>query len=198
MIKKALIALSLCLGIQTASAAMPPFNQKFENNGKPIAEKPIVARDFIEFRTTRGFVKDGFFDMNGQPMSLEQFKGKLVLVDVWGTWSETCLRNVPTMLELQKRYNKPGSKIQVISIALDRKAKRVTKFLKKHNAEALVTWHDPDKILATHLPVDVTPTMFVLDGKGHLVGFLRGYVEWFDPAVGPYFEKLAEKYADRK
>lgn len=45
--------------------------------------------------------------------------------------------------------------------------------------------------------VDVTPSTFVLDGNGHLVGFVRGYIDWADPAVPAYFEKLAEKYADR-
>ncbi len=197
MFKKALIALSLCVGIQSAMAAMPPFNQKYEANGKPIAEKPAVARDFIEFRTTRGFVNDGFKSLDGKPMSLDQFKGKLVVVDVWASWSESCLRNIPNQLLLQKRFNKEGSKVQVISIALDTKPKRLNKFIKKHNATELLTWYDPDKILYAHLPVDVTPSTFVLDGNGHLIGFVRGYIDWSDPAVPSYFEKLAEKYADR-
>ena len=197
MFKKALIALSLCVGIQSAMAAMPPFNQKYEANGKPIAEKPAVARDFIEFRTTRGFVNDGFKSLDGKPMSLDQFKGKLVVVDVWASLSESRFRNIPNLLLLQNRFNKEGSKVQVISIALDTKPKRLNKFIKKHNATELLTWYDPDKILYAHLPVDVTPSTFVLDGNGHLIGFVRGYIDWSDPAVPPYFEKLAEKYADR-
>ena len=59
MFKKALIALAFVIGAQCASAALPAFNQKFEKNGQPIAEKPLVARDFIEFRTARGFPLDG-------------------------------------------------------------------------------------------------------------------------------------------
>ena len=46
MFKKALIALAFVIGAQCASAALPAFNQKFEKNGQPIAEKPLVARDF--------------------------------------------------------------------------------------------------------------------------------------------------------
>ena len=60
MFKKALIALAFVIGAQCASAALPAFNQKFEKNGQPIAEKPLVARDFIEFRTARGFPLDGY------------------------------------------------------------------------------------------------------------------------------------------
>ena len=43
MFKKALIALAFVIGAQCASAALPAFNQKFEKNGQPIAEKPLVA-----------------------------------------------------------------------------------------------------------------------------------------------------------
>ena len=65
MFKKALIALAFVIGAQCASAALPAFNQKFEKNGQPIAEKPLVARDFIEFRTARGFPLDGYKDLAG-------------------------------------------------------------------------------------------------------------------------------------
>ena len=82
MFKKALIALAFVIGAQCASAALPAFNQKFEKNGQPIAEKPLVARDFIEFRTARGFPLDGYKDLAGNPQSLSQFKDKLVIVDV--------------------------------------------------------------------------------------------------------------------
>ena len=93
MFKKALIALAFVIGAQCASAALPAFNQKFEKNGQPIAEKPLVARDFIEFRTARGFPLDGYKDLAGNPQSLSQFKDKLVIVDVWGSWSATCQRS---------------------------------------------------------------------------------------------------------
>lgn len=131
MFKKALIALAFVIGAQCASAALPAFNQKFEKNGQPIAEKPLVARDFIEFRTARGFPLDGYKDLAGNPQSLSQFKDKLVIVDVWGSWSATCQRSAPLMAEFQAKYNKPESRIRFVSISLDKNPKRVTKFAKK-------------------------------------------------------------------
>ena len=128
MFKKALIALAFVIGAQCASAALPAFNQKFEKNGQPIAEKPLVARDFIEFRTARGFPLDGYKDLAGNPQSLSQFKDKLVIVDVWGSWSATCQRSAPLMAEFQAKYNKPESRIRFVSISLDKNPKRVTKF----------------------------------------------------------------------
>lgn len=199
MFKKALIALAFVIGAQCASAALPAFNQKFEKNGQPIAEKPLVARDFIEFRTARGFPLDGYKDLAGNPQSLSQFKDKLVIVDVWGFWSATCQRSAPLMAEFQAKYNKPESRIRFVSISLDKNPKRVTKFAKKTKLpETFTSWHDPDLVIPATLPADVLPGFFVLDGHGHLVGFVRGFVDWADPAVPAYFEKLADKYAVRK
>ena len=117
MFKKALIALAFVIGAQCASAALPAFNQKFEKNGQPIAEKPLVARDFIEFRTARGFPLDGYKDLAGNPQSLSQFKDKLVIVDVWGSWSATCQRSAPLMAEFQAKNNKPESRIRFVLAA---------------------------------------------------------------------------------
>ena len=107
------------------------FNQKFEKNGQPIAEKPMVARDFIEFRTARGFPLDGFKDLAGNPQSLSQFKDKLVIVDVWGSWSATCQRSAPLMAKFQAEYNKPESRIRFVSISNDKNPKRVTRFVQR-------------------------------------------------------------------
>jgi hypothetical protein len=75
----------------------------------------------------------------------------------------------------------------------------VTKFVKKTKLpETFTSWHDPDLVIPATLPADVLPGFFVLDGHGHLVGFVRGFVDWADPAVPAYFEKLADKYAVRK
>ena len=39
------------------------------------------------------------------------------------------------------------------------------------------------------------PAFFVLDANGHMVGFVRGFIDLSDPTVDPYIEKLAAKYA---
>ena len=102
-----------------------------------------------------------------------------------------------TLHPLQERYNKEGSDIQVISIALDQNARRVTKFIEKHNFQGFHTWHDPEQKLSETLPLDVIPSFFVLDGHGHTVGFVRGFVDWSGEGVPAYLEALAKKYAKR-
>ena len=86
-----------------------------------------------------------------------------------------------------------------MSISIDKNPKRVTRFVQRTKLpETFASWYDPDHVIPATLPSDVLPGFFVLDGHGHLVGFVRGFVDWSDPAVPAYFEKLADKYAVRK
>lgn len=199
MFKKALIAFSLCVGLSGAAyAELPAFNQKFYSNGTPLAEKPPVLRDFIEFRTARGFSEEAFLNLKGESVKLSQWRNKLIVVDVWATWCEPCLRSLPAIWDLQKHYNRDDSKVRIVSIALDKNMKRVQKFLKRNNFEGFDTLADTEQKLGDAVPLDVIPSVFVLDGNGKLVGFVRGNVDWKDASVKTYFDRLAEKYAVRK
>ena len=199
MLKQAVIALSLALGLAGAVGATGPqdsvLSQKIHRNGKPIAEKPDVLRDFIEFRTARGFPDIEFTDKDGKPVHPVDWKGSLVLVHAWATWSEHSLREIPHIIALQQRWNKPGSNVRVVALANDLKKRRVEKFIEKHHFEALDTYYDLKDQLSDRVPLDVLPALFVLDAGGHMVGFIRGFVDLSDPAVEGYIEKLAAKYA---
>ena len=116
------------------------------------------------------------------------------------TLEQHCKNSRTTPEALEKDYRAQAeSRIRFVSISLDKNPKRVTKFAKKTKLpETFTSWHDPDLVIPATLPADVLPGFFVLDGHGHLVGFVRGFVDWADPAVPAYFEKLADKYAVRK
>lgn len=209
LLKNVILSLTLALGLTSAASAADAvkkpvvpamtmgLNQKFEANGDPVEGKPGVLRSFIEFRTARGFTTEDFHDINGKPVNLSQFKDKLVLVDVWATWCEPCIRSLPAIKALQEKFNKEESDIRVVSIALDLKPARITKFIERHKFQGFQSWYDPEKNLSEALPLDVIPTFFILDGHGHSIGFVRGFVDWSDPAVVPYLEALAKKYAKR-
>jgi len=56
-------------------------------------------------------------DLNGKPVSLTQYRGKLLLVNFWATWCAPCLKEIPLIINAQKRYGAQG--FQVIGPALD-------------------------------------------------------------------------------
>jgi thiol-disulfide isomerase/thioredoxin len=62
-------------------------------------------------------------DLNGQDVSLAQYKGKVVLVNFWATWCEPCRVEIPWLIEMQKKYADKG--FVILGIALDEEGKSV-------------------------------------------------------------------------
>ena len=58
-----------------------------------------------------------FLDLHGDSISLERWRGKLLVVNFWATWCPPCLREIPAFIELQRRYAADG--VQFVGIALD-------------------------------------------------------------------------------
>jgi peroxiredoxin len=69
-------------------------------------------------------------DIHGQPRSITEWNGKVVLVNFWATWCLPCLTEIPELLTLQDDYGQQG--LQVVGIALQ-KPEEVTGFVSEHN-----------------------------------------------------------------
>src|SRR5438132_535577 len=64
-------------------------------------------------------------DMDGAKISSKEFEGKVVIVDFWATWCQTCVQELPAFAALQDKYGKDG--LVVIGIALDELGAQVVK-----------------------------------------------------------------------
>ena len=62
-------------------------------------------------------------DLSGKTVSLEQFRGKVVLLDFWATWCPPCRMTIPLLINLQEQYGKKGLIILGVSIDDPRKVK---------------------------------------------------------------------------
>ncbi|MGS0694984.1 TlpA family protein disulfide reductase [Shewanella sp. 0m-4] len=167
---------------------------KVYNTGDAI-EKPLIMSRFIEMQSARSVPEVKFTDTKGDEISLKQFKGKLVLVNLWATWCAPCIKEIPQMENI-RQVNK-NNDLVVVPISIDEESDKVQAFLERHKLGHYQTWLDPKKSIDQVMPADVVPATYVFDGSGNLVGFLRGYLDWGDKEVQPYLEKLTAKYANR-
>lgn len=74
-------------------------------------------------------------DIAGNPLSVGNYKGKVVLVDFWATWCGPCVGELPNVIETYKKYHTQG--FEIIGISLDSDRSKLDAFLKKNEG---VTW----------------------------------------------------------
>ncbi|RTR40405.1 TlpA family protein disulfide reductase [Shewanella canadensis] len=169
-------------------------SNKVYNTGEAI-NKPMIMSRFIEMQSAREVPDVTFTDTEGGEINLKQYKGKLVMVNLWATWCAPCIKEIPQMENI--RQTNIDKDLVVLPISIDEESEKVKPFLARHGLAHYKTWLDPNKDIDQVMPADVVPATYVFDGSGNLIGFLRGYLDWGDEEVQPYLEKLIAKYAKR-
>ena len=117
-------------------------------------------------------------DLNGKPVSLSDFKGKVVILDFWATWCGPCVIEIPHFIELYEQYKDRG--FAMVGISLDRQGVGIVKsFIQKYrvNYPILMTDGQVDKAYGG---ITYIPTTFVIDAAGNI---RQKYVGYQDKAV---------------
>jgi thiol-disulfide isomerase/thioredoxin len=127
-------------------------------------------------------------DTSGQSVELSNLRGKLVLVNLWATWCEPCLREMPSLERLQSRL---GDRIAVLAVSEDRGGdKIVAPFIAKLGLKSVKIYIDPKSEVGHALGVRGLPTSFVIDREGKVRGRVEGAAEWDSPKILSVLEPL--------
>ncbi len=122
-----------------------------------------------------------FADAAGRNLSLSDFTGRLVLVNLWATWCAPCRQEMPSLERLQTRL---GDKIAILAISEDRGgSKAVAPFVATFGLKAVKTYLDPDSAVGRAFKVDGLPTSFLIDRQGRVLGRVEGGAEWDSPKM---------------
>ncbi len=118
-----------------------------------------------------------FLDRDGRSYTLEDFGGKVVLVNFWATWCAPCRREMPSLLRLSDRL--AGTDLTVLALSQDRHGwDRIASFLETHGLERLAVYRDPRGATARAAGVRALPTTLLVGRDGREVGRLVGHAEW--------------------
>ena len=116
-------------------------------------------------------------DLNGKPLSIANFKGKVVLIDFWATWCPPCRAEVPNVVAVYNKYHSKG--FEIIGISLDREADKGK--LESYTKENKMPWQQFfdgkywQNELSTKYGVNSIPATYLLDGQGKIIAKnLRG------------------------
>ncbi|MEO0729381.1 MAG: TlpA disulfide reductase family protein [Pseudomonadota bacterium] len=118
-----------------------------------------------------------FKGAEGQDLTFADWKGRVVLVNLWATWCAPCRKEMPDLAALQTELG--GDDFEVVAISLDRgSADKPRAFLKEVSAEALTLYHDPTARIGNRLNAIGLPATLLLDRSGREIGRLIGPADW--------------------
>lgn len=121
-----------------------------------------------------------FIDAGGGTKSLADFRGKVVLLNIWATWCVPCREEMPMLDELQRELG--GKDFAVVAVNIDKGGSdKARDFLQETGAANLALFTDPPGKLFVTLKAVGMPTTLLIDREGREVGRLVGPADWASP-----------------
>lgn len=143
----------------------------------PSGETPGNGKDFV------------LKDLDGRPVSLSDFRGKVVMLEFWATWCPPCRLAMPDLVGLYEDYH--GRGFEIIAISLDENPSAVRKFVEEFGMKFPVVMDNHD--VNSGYKVYNIPTAVILDREGREVSRHLGYPRDFRKNLAEEIEALLKK-----
>lgn len=139
-------------------------------------------------------------DLNGKMVKISDFKGKMLVIDCWGTWCSGCLENLPFFEKIAEGY-KDSTDIVFMTMALEPEdGLSWRQYIKEHHMEKGIHLHIPDVetepvwgLLRNIYQLDTYPRYMVIDRQGN---FIDAYLDY--PMFPVFKEKIDRWYKEKR
>lgn len=145
--------------------------------GEFIAENPPQPAPAISFT-----------DMAGNAVSLTDFKGSVTLVNLWATWCQPCLKEMPSLIRFQA---KEGAALKVIALSEDMGGPdKVKAFVDRHDLGKLPIYLDPKNTALRGFALRGLPTSILIGKDGKVLGKIEGEADWDSDKIASAIKPL--------
>ena len=113
--------------------------------------------------------------LDGRSMRLQDYKGKVVVLDFWATWCKPCIASMPHLNQMQQRY--AGRGLVVVGVSMDDLgSSEVKRFADDMGVKFRLAMAD-DRVLDAYGPIRALPTTYFIDRKGAVARRVVGYID---------------------
>ena len=167
--------------------------------------KPASAADLKDFKKAsleklevppvpRAAPATVFTDMDGKPHTLAEFKGQVVVMNLWATWCAPCKREMPTLAKLQALYATQPVKVLPISVDRDSDLNLIQAEMAAN--PPLQSYRDPGYKMSFELEPRAAgyPTTVIYDKQGRERARLAGDADWSSKEARGLVEALLSEH----
>lgn len=151
-----------------------------------------VPKNFIMHPAPKPVAAISFADDQGQTRSLADFKGKVIVLNIWATWCGPCRKEMPSLDRLQLALTGPD--LAVVPVSIDRGGiDAVSKFYAETGVTHLAKYIDTSGSAVRELGVVGVPATLIIGPTGDEIGRVVGPAEWDAPEVIELLKPLIAK-----
>jgi len=110
--------------------------------------------------------------LSGKKRDLQDFRGKVILLNFWATWCVPCREELPELEKMQQQFRTKG--FEVIGINLDKKPKSAEKYVQDF-ALSYTILHDPEAEVMQQYPGRAMPISYLIDRSGRMQKIFFGF-----------------------
>lgn len=173
--------------IVTAGILGVPFY--FYWDGLTKGMRPPEATLILNRLEREGIPNFSVADLDGKSVSLQDFKGKILLINIWATWCAPCVKEFPSLKGLVEHFK---GDVVVLAISHDKTKEDIDSFIKTFGGlpEGFVVTWDKDRSVSKIFGTDALPETYILSREQKLLRKIAGDTVWNDPMALQFFDEL--------
>lgn len=132
-------------------------------------------------------------DLDGRMVNLSDYRGKVVLLNIWATWCPPCVAEIPSLDKLYKMME--DEDFELLAVSVDEGGKRAVESFMKNKNMSFPILLDPRGSIQRLYRTTGVPESFIIRKDGTIDNKIQGAIDWASPKAIEHFQKLIKEPA---